>query len=331
MQARSTSRRSPDSSNESELEFHASGFMVRVQGSCTKESLARFRHFLKLRRLSPSHAELTDAVERARQKYFEELETLYVCDERPCRGRFGFDTSDAALVAISRQRGLPVVRTGCQGICKQAPVASLRVGERAQAFAQIVTPTDWSALLNFADAAVRAGSLLVPPGGAEHLLHDPVHHHEATGAHLRPLTFLLGRFRGEGRYTASAYTFKKELVGSYEAGGRFIALRMDASYPTPDGQTDVHKALVIVGAEPSSGSITGRAYTDGGITHEYAVEQSAHALNFADAPPDHSSDWVRARKILQPTQYGFEERLEVDAGEGFTTYYEVPMHRMAAS
>src|SRR5450755_2720193 len=105
MQARSTSRRSPNSSNESELQFHASGFMVRVQGSCTKESLARFRHFLKLRRLSPSHAELTDAVERARQKYFEEREKLYVCDERPCRGRFGFDSSDAALATISRQRG----------------------------------------------------------------------------------------------------------------------------------------------------------------------------------------------------------------------------------
>jgi hypothetical protein len=330
MQARSTSRRSPDSRNESELDFHASGFMVRLQGSCTKEGVARFRNFLKLRRLSPSDAELTDSFERARQKYFEQHAKLYVCDERPCRGLFGFDSTDDALATIRRQRGLPVIKTGCQGICKQAPVVSLRVGERVQSFAQVVTPTDWSAVLNFADAAARAGSLLIPAGDAERLLHDPVHHHEATGAHLRPLSFLLGRFRGEGRYSTSAYTFQKELVGSYEAGGRFIALRMNASYPTADGQTDVHKALVIVGAEPSSGAITGRAYTDGGVTHEYVVEQGAHALNFADAPPDHSNDWVRARKILEPTQDGFEERLEVDAGEGFATYYEISMRRVEA-
>ena len=60
----------------------------------------------------------------------------------------------------------------------------------------------------------------------------------------------------------TSYTFQKEVIGTFEAGGRFIALRMDASYPLPDGRKDVPKALVIVGSEPSSGTIKAHAYTD---------------------------------------------------------------------
>ena len=55
------------------------------------------------------------------------------------------------------------------------------------------------------------------------------------------------------------------------------------------------------------------------------------SLNFADTPPDHSADWTRARKILEPTDEGFEERLEVDDGSGFKTYYAIPMRRIAAA
>jgi hypothetical protein len=319
------------SRDDSELEFHASGFLAHVGGSWTAESRARFLQFLKLRRLTPSHDELAAAVERVRQSYFEHDQQLYVCSERPCQTRCNFDPLESALDTLSRETGVPISKTGCHGICKQAPVVSLRIGTRARAFTQVITLRDWSAVLAFADAAVRARSFLVPAGDAERLLHDPLHHHPEPGAHLKPLAFLLGRFRGEGRYTTSGYTFHKELVGSYEAGGRFIALRMDASYPTADGQSDVHKALVIVGAEPSSGAITGHAYTDGGDTHEYLVDHDEHTLRFADAPPDHSGDWVRARKILRPTEDGFEERLEVDAGAGFTPYYAIAMRRMDAA
>lgn len=184
--------------------------------------------------------------------------------------------------------------------------------------------------MSFAEDAARAESLLVPAGDAERLFFDPGHHREELGAHLRPLTFLLGRFRGEGRHCLSRYTFQKELVGTYEAGGRFVALRMDASYPTAGGGKDVHKALVIVGADPSSGAITGRAFTDGGLVHEYTVEHREQSLNFADAAPDHSQTWTRARKVLEPTENGFDERLEVDDGTGFKTYYAISMRRLAA-
>ena len=71
---------------------------------------------------------------------------------------------------------------------------------------------------------------------------------------MKPLEFLLGHFRGEGRYAMVEYAFQKEVIGSFEAGGRFIALRMDASYPLADGRKDVHKAFVIVGSEPPAKS-----------------------------------------------------------------------------
>jgi hypothetical protein len=42
----------------------------------------------------------------------------------------------------------------------------------------------------------------------------------------------------------------------------------------------------------------------------------------------HASGWKRARKIIQPTAEGFDERLEVDAGQGFVPYYTIPMRKL---
>ena len=129
----------------------------------------------------------------------------------------------------------------------------------------------------------------------------------------------------------TGYTFSKEVIGAFEAGGRFIALRMDASYPLPDGRKDVHKALVIVGSEPSSGTIKAQVYTDGGTVREYCIESGDGQLHFDDVPPGHGKLWKRARKILRPTQEGFEERLEVDKGDGsFVPYYVIVMRKVAS-
>jgi hypothetical protein len=183
-------------------------------------------------------------------------------------------------------------------------------------------------VLAFVKAAVQTGSLLIDPGKAEEFLHDPVHDHGKPSAHLKPLGFLLGHFRGQGRYAMNSYAFHKEVVGTFEAGGRFIALRMDASYPLADGRKDVHKALVIVGSEAASGTISAHAYTDGGVVREYRVERREQMLQFADEPPGHRDRWKRARKILRPTVDGFEERLEVDDGSGYVPYYVIPMQKV---
>jgi hypothetical protein len=313
-----------------ELEFHASGFLVKVEGTWTEVAFAQFRHFLDLRCLSQSTEQLEESLSHAKENYLAGKNRLYVCAAQPCCSKIGFDTSEAALNSLTRELGLPISKTGCQGPCKQAPVVSLRIGERSEMFAQVITQEDLHAVLGFVKAAVQAGSLLIDAGAAEDFRHDPVHDHGKSSAHLKPLRFLLGHFRGEGRYAMTEYAFHKEVIGSFEAGGRFIALRMDASYPLADGRKDVHKALVIVGSEPSSGNITAHAYTDGGIVREYAIAHSEQALEFADVPPGHAEQWKRARKILKPTNDGFEESLEVDAGEGFVPYYTIPMRKIAS-
>lgn len=64
---------------------------------------------------------------------------------------------------------------------------------------------------------------------------------------------------------------------------------------------------------------------------EYRVERSERNLQFADDPPGHPNRWKRARKILQPTADGFEERLEVDDGSGYVTNYVVTMQKVNAA
>lgn len=72
---------------------------------------------------------------------------------------------------------------------------------------------------------------------------------------------------------------------------------MDASYPLADGRKDVHKALVIVGSESASGTITAHAYTDGGVVREYLVERREQMLQFADEPPGHRERRKRAQNL----------------------------------
>lgn len=313
--------------NGADLDFHAAGLLVRGQGSWTDSALQQFRHFLKLRNFSPSEDELQSALRRAQAGYAAGDKRLYVCAAQPCCGKIGFDISTAALATLSQDIDLPITKTGCQGPCKQAPVITLRIGDKQEMFAEVANDADWRAVLKYAQAAVRAGTLLIDTGAAEKFRFDPVHDHEKPSAHMQPLAFLLGHFRGEGRYAMTGYVFHKEVIGSFEAGGRFIALRMDASYPLADGRKDVHKALVIVGSEPS-GKITAHAYTDGGLVREYAIERNDNSLEFADVPPGHASQWQRARKVLEPTAEGFEERLDVDAGQGWTPYYVIPMKKL---
>jgi len=312
---------------ETELDFHASGLVVKTEGKWTEAALAQFRHFLKLRRLTPSDDELLHALNRAREAYASGANRLFVCTAQPCCDKTNFDVSDSELARLSAEIGAPISKTGCHGPCKQALLVTLRVGDKQEMFAEVASDADWHAVLKYAQAAVRAGTLLVDTGGAEKFRFDPVHDHEKPSAHMQPLAFLLGHFRGDGKYAMSDYVFHKEVLGSFEAGGRFIALRMDATYPLADGRKDVHKAFVIVGAEPA-GAITAHAYTDGGVVREYAIAHNERELEFADVPPGHASQWQRARKILRPTADGFEERLEVDPGDGFVPYYVIPMRKI---
>lgn len=317
------------SEGTTDLESYASGFVAKVGGEWTDIAFAQFRDYLKKIGIVAAEDGLRAVVDDAKKKFWQGDCRLFLCNGLPCHTKVRFDLSIEALDGAYSEFGVPVSLTGCQGPCKQAPVLTLRVGNRSECFAQVASPADWQRVLGFANRAAAAQTLLLDAQDAQQYRFDPVHDEPKQTVHLNHLRFLLGHLRGEGKYAMTSYTFQKEVIGTFEAGGRFIALRMDASYPLPDGRKDVHKALVIVGSEPSSGTIKAHAYTDGGTIREYCIESDNDQLYFDDVPPGHGKLWQRARKILRPTEEGFEERLEVHSGDGsFVPYYVVRMRKV---
>ncbi|MGH7318871.1 MAG: hypothetical protein ACRELA_04480, partial [Candidatus Rokuibacteriota bacterium] len=125
---------------------------------------------------------------------------------------------------------------------------------------------------------------------------------------------------GTGRYANRAGEFHKEVVGGWEAGGRFLALRMAVTYPLDDGRKDVHQALVIVGYDDGQDVYEARAFTDSGTTRTYSLTVAHDQILFEDRVPGHvAAD--RARKVLRPRAAGFDEQLEVQTGiEAFRPY-----------
>lgn len=158
------------------------------------------------------------------------------------------------------------------------------------------------------------------------LVHDP----EEYQLPLQKFRFLLGNFRGQGQYATGTSVFYKEMNGSWEAGGRFIGLRMTVTYPLTDGRKDIHEALVLVGMSPTSGQFEAQAYTDSEAIYTYQLDWQDGALSFTDRPPtEYGGDVKRARKSLTPTVEGFEERVDVDWGDGnFVLYSIVKMQRL---
>jgi len=106
-----------------------------------------FAIFLNLRRLSVSDAELPGVLRQARAEYLAGDNRLYLCAAQPCCDQVRFDNSEITLETASREAGLTISKTGCQGPCKQAPILSLRIGERNQMFAEVATEKDWRAVL----------------------------------------------------------------------------------------------------------------------------------------------------------------------------------------
>jgi hypothetical protein len=162
---------------------------------------------------------------------------------------------------------------------------------------------------------------------ATDLVHDPEERRQA----LQPLRFFLGSFRGEGRYVHRSGSFEKEMTGSWEAGGRFLGVRMSVVYPLADGRKDIHDALVLIGPPSENGLFVAHAYTDGGAIVEYRLADEEGILSFADRPPyEPGLQVAQARKCFTPTVDGFEERLDIDRGDGrFEPYSVIILRRYA--
>jgi hypothetical protein len=144
-------------------------------------------------------------------------------------------------------------------------------------------------------------------------------------AELGRLRFLVGSFRGEGLLRGGRVRVEKESVGTWEAGGHFLALRMVASYWIGERLADRHEAMVLVGRERDA--FAAEAFTDSGGTVRYALALDGDALVFDDRPP-HGSGAARARKTISPTAGGYLEQLDLESTSGaIETYARLEMRR----
>lgn len=299
--------------------------VVGGRGTCTDEAVVDLRRYVQSKDIAHTTAEFDAALDRAKRHFVEGDAHFFLCDGVPCQRRRRFEITSHALLHEAERIDCPISLTACQGPCKQAPVATLRVGERCEMFVQFAQPREWEAILAFAARAAQAGTMLVDSESVEPFLFDPVHEHEKVSAALEPLRFLVGRFEGRVDLPQERRSLSKEVMGTWEAGGRVLALRMTVAYRREDARPDRHAAFVIIGSEWERGGLVARAYTDGGTTQEFSLEVDGPRVFFEDRVP-HGVPATAARKVLAVAEHGYDESLEIDRGVGlFDVYYTIPM------
>ncbi|MGB4069038.1 MAG: hypothetical protein WBK08_13490 [Nitrospira sp.] len=287
------------------LDRLALALVVSGMGACTDEAVVDLRHYLQSKAITHTSVEFDASLDRAKRHFAEGDAHLFLCDGEPCQRRRGFAATANALQHEAERIGCRISPTACQGPCKQAPVALLRVGHGCELFAQFVRRREWEAVLGFAQRAAQAKTLFVDAGTAQPFRFDPVHEPEKPSAALEYVRFLLGHFEGAVELPLEERSIQKEVVGSWEAGGRFLSLRMAATYRRTNGSWDRHQAFIILGPDEETGALVSRAYTDGGMIQEFHIVIEERRLMFADRVP-HNVPAVAARKVLAPTAHGYE-------------------------
>jgi hypothetical protein len=321
------SEQSVSQSDTSSLDRLTLALVVSSLGVCTDEAVSDLRRYVESKAITHTSMEFDASLERAKQHFAQGDAHFFLCDGEPCQQRRRFEATSHALQYEAERIGCRISPTACQGPCKQAPVALLRVGHGCELFAQFVRRREWKAVLDFTQRAADAKTLLVDAGTAQPFRYDPVHEPVKPSAALESVRFLLGHFEGTVELPLEQRSIKKEVVGCWEAGGRFLSLRMAATYRRTNGSWDRHQAFIILGPDEETGALVSRAYTDGGMIHEFHIAIEERRLMFADRVPHHLSA-VAARKVLTPTARGYEETLELDRGLGvFEPYYSIPIQR----
>jgi hypothetical protein len=318
---------SRDQSDMSLLDRLTLALVVSGLGVSTDEAVADLRRYVTSKGMTHTATEFDASLARAKEHFAKEDAHLFLCDGEPCQQRRRFEANVDALQYEAERIGCRISSTACQGPCKQAPVALLRVGHGCEFFAQFVRHREWETVLSFAQRAARAKTLLVDAGTAQPFRYDPIHEPAKPSAALESVRFLLGHFEGTVELPLEQRSIQKEVIGSWEAGGRFLSLRMAATYRRTDGSWDRHQVFIILGQDEETGELVSRAYTDGGLIHEFHIVIEESRLMFADRVPHHVAA-VAARKVLTPTAHGYEEALQLDRGLGvFEPYYSIPIQR----
>ncbi len=229
--------------------------VVSSLGVYTDEPVSDLRRYVEPKAVPHSLTEFDASLDRVKRHFAQGDAHLFLCDGEPCQQRRRFEANMDALQYEAERIGCRISSTVCQGPCKQAPVALLRVGHGCEFFAQFVRHRDWETVLNFAQRAAQAKTLLVDAGTAQPFRFDPIHEPAKPSAALESVRFLLGHFEGTVELPLEKRSIQKEVIGSWEAGGRFLSLRMAATYRRTDGSWDRHQAFIILGPDEETGAL----------------------------------------------------------------------------
>ncbi len=305
------------------LEELALGFVLRMQGYWTEESLDPMIEYLNKKKIPFHRDQLVEKLGQAKRFFNKDPNHLFVCKGRPCLKRQFEGFPKAVLQEFGPDKACPVTFTQCQGPCKQAPFATLRIGTETRQFSQFSNPSDWTLISKQIQNAVVQNTLVIDWGSASPFVFNFTDPTASQDVHLKSLQFLVGHFKGQGRFIDFDKTFDKEIIGAWELGG-FLSIRMTATYPMQNGRQDTHRVMVILGKDPAEAHISARAYTDHGMTIDFTIQQNGSELEFEDTPPGRFGKKARARKRIYPVNDGLKEVLEIDRGDGeFKPYYEV--------
>ena len=120
--------------NTSSLDSLTLALIVSGMGACTDETVADLRRYVESKAITRNSVEFDTSLTRAKRHFFESDAHFFLCDGEPCRQRRGFEATSHTLQSEAERIGCRISPTACQGPCKQAPLALLRVGHGCECF-----------------------------------------------------------------------------------------------------------------------------------------------------------------------------------------------------
>jgi hypothetical protein len=133
--------------------------MVQYQGNDDANTRANLREMLRTRWHIDDEAEQDRALEAVRTLVYRTDACLYLCQGRSCQRQTRFKNGQTDLLRDASRIGIPLISTRCHGPCRQAPIATIRVGKTWELFSQFHERSDWERILEFARHAVSSETL----------------------------------------------------------------------------------------------------------------------------------------------------------------------------
>jgi len=114
-----------------ELDSISLSFVLRKKGEWTEKAQTDFADRMQQKGLAASNSEAVASLERARELFHDGNAHLFVCSDASCKKRY-LNLKKKKRKRLEKKFGLHISQTACQGPCKKAPTATLRIGGQCE-------------------------------------------------------------------------------------------------------------------------------------------------------------------------------------------------------